>query len=366
MLEDLARALHLSRGVYYTIILGMMLLGALMLGFALNRILHHWTKKFRNTWGEMVFALLESLPVPLLLLLSLYTGLESLTLPRKYDRLGSKLILTLVILVIFYFPAKVLGLFLRRMSQRNPAMERITQPTTFLVRVLFALLAVIIVLENLGVSLTAVWTTLGVGSVAVALALQETLSNLFAGLYIMADRPVSPGDYIKLDSGQEGFVMRIGWRSATLRTMQNNFIVVPNSTMAKAIITNYSLPEPQMALPIQVGVAYGSDTGKVERVLLEVAREATHDGLEGLIADPPPVVRLNPGFGDSSLDFTLIVRISQFKDQFLVQSELRKRILERFPKEGIEIPFPTRTLVLDQSALEALQPSTVKSDLKNS
>ena len=117
------------------------------------------------------------------------------------------------------------------------------------------------VLENLGISLTAIWTTLGVGSVAVALALQETLSNLFAGLYLLADRPVSPGDYIKLDSGQEGYVMHIGWRSTTMRTQSNNIVFVPNSTMAKAVITNYSLPELMVSVTIPVRVAYGSDPG---------------------------------------------------------------------------------------------------------
>ena len=366
MLEDLARALHLSRGVFYTIILGILLFGTFLVGFTLNRILHHWTNKFKNTWGELLFSLLESLPIPLLLLLALYTGLESLALPRQYERIGTKLILTLVILVIFYFPAKVLTLFLRRMSQKDPAMERFTQPATFVIRALFALLAVIVFLENLGISLTVVWTTLGVGSVAVALALQETLSNFFSGLYLLADRPVNPGDYVKLDSGQEGYVVRIGWRSTALRALANNLIVVPNSTLAKAVITNYSMPEPRMSHVMPVSVRYGSDPAKVERVLVEVAQQAARDGLQGLLADPAPFVRFIPGFGDSSLDFSLIVQVGQFTDQSLVQSELRKRILERFDKEGIIMPFPTRTVQFDEPTLDVLRKPGPSSDPRNS
>jgi len=223
-----------------------------------------------------------------------------------------------------------------------------------MVRVIFAMLAIIIIFQNFGINLTAIWTTLGVGSVAVALALQETLSNFFAGLYLLADRPINPGDYVKLDAGQEGFVERIGWRSTSLRMLANNLVVIPNSTLAKAVITNYSLPSERMAFSLRVGVSYGSDPRHVEKVLLEVAQQAVSDGMDGLLAEPKPAVSFIPGFGDSSLDFSLAVHIHHFKDQFPVQSELRKRILERFTSEGIEFPFPTRTLVLDKSVYTSL------------
>jgi len=220
---------------------------------------------------------------------------------------------------------------------------------------LFAVLATVIVIENLGVSLTAIWTTLGVGSVAVALALQETLSNLFAGLYLLAERPVSPGDYIKLDSGQEGYVMQISWRSTRLRTQANNVVFVPNSTMAKAVITNYSMPELRVSITITARVAYGSDPRAVEKVLLDVTREAAKDGFPGLLLDPAPSVALNPGFGESSLDFSLGVNVRRFEDQVPVQSELRKRILARFAAQGIVVPFPMRTVGLDTPTLESLR-----------
>jgi len=194
-----------------------------------------------------------------------------------------------------------------------------------------------------------------VGSVAVALALQETLSNFFAGFYLLADRPVATGDYIKLDSGQEGYVVGIGWRSTSLRTLSNNLVVVPNSTLAKAVITNYSLPERQMSCSLPVSVAYGTAPQRVERILVEVAQEAARDGVEGLLGEPAPSASLIPGFGESSLDFSLNVQVRQFTDQYLVQSELRKRILERFGREGISMPFPTRAVQLDQPTLDAMR-----------
>lgn len=349
MVRELAQTLHVAPSVLYAIIAAALLISALGLGFALNRVFHYWTKKHRNTWGEYFFALLQSLAIPLVVLAALYIGLEILTLPLAYDRIISKVIFAMVVLILFYFPAKVLILFLRRMGQREPHLAQVTQPAVFLIRALFAALAVIILLENLGISLTAVWTTLGVGSVAVALALQETLSNLFAGLYILVDRPVRSGDYIKLDGGQEGFVVRVGWRSTVLRTLPNNHVIIPNSAMAKAVITNYSLPASQMSYVLVVSVAYGTDPSKVERVLLEVTQEAIRDGLEGLLPEPAPFVRFIPGFGESSLDFSLIVRLREFTDQYLVQSEMRKRILKRLAEEGIQMPFPTRTIQLDDA-----------------
>jgi len=355
MIQDLAHALHVTPMVFYILALSTLVASALVLGFILNKVLHRGGQRLGETWGGFIFSLLESLPLPLLLLATLYTSLELLPLPRTMERMGSKLTLALVIIVIFYFPAKVLILFLRRMGRRDPGLKQVAEPAAFIVRALFAVLALVIILENLGISLTGVWTTLGVGSVAVALALQETLSNFFAGLYLLADRPVASGDYIKLDSGQEGYVVRIGWRSAALRTLSNNLVVIPNSTLAKAVVTNYSMPEKRMFYSLPVSVAYGTDPKWVEQILVEIAQEAVREGVEGLLEEPAPSVSLIPGFGDSSLDFSLSVQIRQFTDQFTIQSELRKRILERFDREKIEMPFPTRTVQFHLPTLAALR-----------
>jgi len=354
MIENVAHALHLSNRIFYTLLFGTLIISSLLMGFGLNRALHYWAKRVGNVWGQLFFSLLESLPIPLLLITSLYLGLESLPLPRQFEYVGSKLTLALVIMVMMYFPAKVIILGLRRASQERPSMEQVTQPAAFVVRTLFAVLGTIIFLDNMGITLTAVWTTLGVGSVAVALALQETLSNFFSGLYLIADRPVRLNDYIKLDSNQEGYVQRIGWRSTILRTIGNNFVVIPNSTLAKATITNYSAPETRMSYSLPVGVAYGTDPNLVEKVLLEAAHEAIRDGLEGLLAIPEPAVSFIPGFGDSSLNFSLNLQVRQFPDQFLVQSELRKRIVKKFREAGIDMPLPTRNLVLDKSTLDLI------------
>jgi small-conductance mechanosensitive channel len=122
-------------------------------------------------------------------------------------------------------------------------------------------------------------------------------------------------------------------------------VVVPNSVLAKSVVTNYYLPERRMSLLIPVSVSYASDPDKVERILTEVAKQAAGE-IQGLLEDPDPFVRFIPGFGDSSLDFTLICQVAEFTDQYLVQHELRKRIFKKFLDENVEIPFPHRTVYL--------------------
>ena len=284
----------------------------------------------------------------LFVLVAAYTVQEILALPPRYERLGAKALTVLGIGLVFYALARLITLYLGRLVHKSPELQRVTEPAAFVVRILFALLAAFIILENVGIHLTVIWTTLGVGSVAVALALQETLSNFFSGLYLLADRPISPGDYIKLDSGHEGYVVHVGWRSTSIRTLGHNVVVVPNAVMARAVITNYARPQDRMSLDIRVSVPYGADVRHVERMLIEVAEEAGRDNTEGLLAEFPPSAKLIPGFGPSTLDFTLSVQIRRFVDQYWVQSELRKRIVERLQKEGIGMPLPAQRLILDR------------------
>jgi len=154
------------------------------------------------------------------------------------------------------------------------------------------------------------------------------------------------GDYIKLEFGEEGYVKDITRRTTRIRMLGNNEIIIPNSKLSQSIVTNYDLPEKWMSLLIHVGVSYSADPDHVERVLTEVAKDALGE-IPGLVGAPEaddPFVRFIPGFGESSLDFTLICKVKEFVDQYLVLHELRKRIFNRFRAEGIEIPYPHRTV----------------------
>jgi len=207
------------------------------------------------------------------------------------------------------------------------------------------LLGIVLLLKAIGLEITPILTALGVGGLAVALALQDTLSNLFAGFYIAVARQIRLGDYIKLNTNEEGYVTDITWRSTTIRGLANNMVIIPNSKLAQAIVTNYYLPEKRMSSNIQVGVSYDCDPDHVEQVLLDVANHAVGEVI-GLLGDPPPAVTFDPGFGDSSLNFTIGFQVAEFANQFGVRHQLRKRVFRRLKEEGIEMPFPTRTVYI--------------------
>lgn len=221
----------------------------------------------------------------------------------------------------------------------------VTSLTRNITRIVIYTIGVLFVLQALSISITPILTALGVGGLAVALALQDTLSNLFSGMYLMMAKQVRIGDYIKLDSGFEGHVSDITWRTTTIRALSNNNILVPNIKMAQAIITNYHMPDPRMAVTINVSVPYDSDPDFIEKILVEEALKVA-DTTPGLLKDPKPTVGFAPGFGEYALAFTLTCQVKQFTDQYPVQNALRKAILKRFQQEGIRMPMPQRHITV--------------------
>jgi small-conductance mechanosensitive channel len=207
---------------------------------------------------------------------------------------------------------------------------------------LVAVLGFLVILNGLGLSITPMLTALGVGGLAVALALQEPLANFFAGLFLTLAGQIRVGDYVKLDSGQEGYVADFGWRSTRLRMLANNLVVVPNAKLAQAILVNHHLPSQDMAVLVDVGVDYSSDLAHVERVVTEVGRSVMAD-VPGGVSEFEPFIRYHT-FGDSSINFTVILRAREFVDQYLIKHEFIKRLHARFDREGIVIPFPIRTI----------------------
>lgn len=207
-------------------------------------------------------------------------------------------------------------------------------------RVVIYAVGMMTVLSVLDISITPAITALGVSGLAVALALQDTLSNLFAGLQIIATRQIRPGDYLVLESAQEGIVADIAWRTTTLRTLSNNLVIVPNAVLAQAIITNYQLPAEALSVPIEFGVDYAADLERVEAVAAEVALQVMQE-LQPDLADPAPVVRFK-AFGDSQITGVAFLRVSEFGDQFPLKSAFIKRLHARFTEEGMSFPYPTR------------------------
>lgn len=309
------------------------------------RALHRWASRTPTQRDDALVAGLRGPSVVWCLLLSLYIAVETAELPARYSAVALTLIYSLIVLSVTATLAN-LGEAAVRYGLRS---TKVTVLATGLTMTFFKggiwTIGGLVLLGGLGISITPFLTALGVGGLAVALALQETLSNLFAGLHLLIEEPIRVGDFVRLESGQEGYVADIGWRSTRIRMLPNNMVVIPNSKLAQSILTNYFMPERRMALLVPVSVSYAADPDHVERVLLEEVAKAAAE-VPGLLLDPAPAVRFIPGFGESSLDFTLICQVQDFESQYLVQHELRKRIVKRFRTEGIEIPFPQRDVHL--------------------
>jgi len=210
------------------------------------------------------------------------------------------------------------------------------------VRVVVYALGILILLDSFGVSITPILASLGIGSLAVALALQPTLENLFAGVQLVIDKPIRLGQFVKLDSGEEGYVAKIGWRSSWVRMLPNNVVVIPNKILVNSKLTNYYYPEQELAVLVQVGVHYDSDLELVEKVTIEVGEEVMKK-VEGGIPEFKPFIRYHT-FDDFSINFTVILRAKEFVDNYLIKHEFIKRLHKRYNKEGIIIPYPIRAI----------------------
>jgi len=193
------------------------------------------------------------------------------------------------------------------------------------------------------IDVTAWLASAGIVGIAVGFAAKDTLANLFAGVFILADAPYKIGDYIILDSGERGLVTQIGIRSTRILTRDDVEITIPNAVMGSAKITNETGgPHEKERIRVKVGVAYGSDIDQLERVLLDIAA-----GHEEICVDPKPRVRFRR-FGDSSLDFELLCWITEPVLRGRLLHELHRDIYKQLAVEGIEIPYPKRDVYIKE------------------
>ncbi len=209
-------------------------------------------------------------------------------------------------------------------------------------------MGVLLVLSVLGIPISPLIAGLGLGGVAVALAIQPTLSNLFAGTYVMTEGVVSPGDYIEMEGGIAGYVLEVGWRSTRLRTWSNTLVVVPNARFAETIITNYYKPDPPINVYLTCGVSYDSDLTRVEAVSMDVMNRVLETSPHG-VKEYGAYFGFD-NFGDSNVDFWLFVQAKNRLASFELRSALINELHRRFAGDGIVINYPVRSIQLSNGA----------------
>lgn len=317
-----------------------------VLGWMLGQLVVHLASRgVRKTQTELDDVILKAIRAPLCAaggLVGAWFILRGLPLPKELDLYLNRGWIVFSTILLVSIGLRTINGLSKDVLAKSPTLGGSASMIRVVGRIIVLSMGGVMILQSLGIAVEPLIASLGIGSLAIGLALKDTLSHFFAGVYLFADRPIRVGDYIRLESGQEGFVHQISWRATRILMPANNMIVVPNSKLADAILVNFDLPDPPMSLSLPISVSYSCDPARVMAVLEEEAAGAVGT-VPGLVGDPAPILRFS-GFGDNSLDFTLIVRVASFMDQFAVQSDLRRRIFDRFTREGIEIPFPQRTV----------------------
>ena len=270
---------------------------------------------------------------------ALAIGVRFANLTAKQDRLVNTWMAVFLIvsftLVAGNIAVRMLGLY----AERHALQSGFSGLSKTIVEVIVLSLGALILLNYLGITITPLLTALGVGGLAVALALQDTLGNFFAGIHILIEEPVRVGDFILLSSGEEGTVTDIGWRTTRLLTGTNNVIVIPNNKITTSILTNHHLPEKWMMSIIDIYTAHAVDVELVKRLALEAAAEA-----EGVLKEPEAVFLFDPGPLPTHFHFRLIVPIAERIQQGLVRSGVRMALAKKFQAEGVPMPVGERLI----------------------
>ena len=293
---------------------------------------------------DLIIKTIRKWVIPWFLALGLYLGLKQLNFESRFYFWIENGLMIFYIFSGTMIIAKVVSGLIRIKAAGSDAIIPSSSIVSNIVIIIIYCIGLLIILQSLGISITPVLTALGVGGLAVALALQPTLSNLFAGLQIISSGNFNRGDFVKLSSGEDGFIEDITWRSTTIRAASDHIIIVPNSKLADMTVTNYYLPQHEITFGVEVGVSYDSDLTKVEKITKEVIKETLVESADGVKEFEPDISFV--AFAESSIRLKAFLRVNNYSAQFQVRSKFLKKLHERYSKEGISIPYPMRTVLM--------------------
>ena len=331
---------------------------ALFVGIAINQLLtQKLARRVKASESEIVeifFRALRGVPIYLCIVIGLYWSVTTSDLPAGLEKIFSYILFAMIIFSISRVCERTLSGFIRMKFSETSDMTQSTLLDTIVRAAIYAS-GMLIVLDYFGISIAPIMAAMGFGSFAFGLAVKEPLENIATGLLLMVSKQIRVNDYIRLSTGDEGRVTDINWRYITVMPPnEGSVVVIPNKIIANAVSTNYSQPRDDIIVVVPIGVGYESDLEKVERVTVEVARELQikidgykpHFNAEGKDTNKlAPVVRFQ-AFNDSSIDFNAVLHVQTFTNQYVLKHEFIKAITKRYREEGINIPFPIRTLDL--------------------
>ena len=310
---------------------GLLVLAILFVTFIFSRvipklerlIIRRLTGKTKTELDDTIIRVLGSGSRKIVWLAGFYFTVQVMetVFPESVTRVAKGFLYILLIFIMAHLLSNVLQLLLDWYSERwgkrvkGKIQDEFSPLFKRLITIVVYTIAIVFVLRYFNQDISSIIVSLGVGSLAVALAAKDTLANMISGFMIMTDRPFRKGDRIMLESGQKGDVYDIGLRSTKILTFDNTLIVVPNQQIINEKVTNLSYPNPQIRVSIEVGVAYGSDLKRVKEILLDICNEHSE-----VLETPPPSVYFT-NFGDSSLDLKVVCRVARWDQQWHVGEE---------------------------------------------
>jgi small-conductance mechanosensitive channel len=327
-------------------------LGGVTLGLLLESVvvarIRRLTKKTPFKWDDLLLRSIKGLPTIWLATAGAYFALGVGELDPQILATGYSALTVIAMGAAVLVVMRLAGGLVEAFSTQTTGTAHSPTLVVNLAKLAVGVMGAFLILQNLGVEITPLITALGIGGLAVALALQDTLGNLFAGVQIILTRMVRPKDYVRLSSGEEGWVSDVRARHTTIETFPDgNLVTVPNAVLASATVKNYTHPEKALWVSVDVGISYASDLEHAERVALEVAADVLA-AVEGGVKDQAPIM-LYKAFGASSIDFEVRLQVRDFRSQGPVRHEFIKQLHKRFGEENIEIPFPIRTVIMKGS-----------------
>ena len=339
------------------------LVAAWLLAFLLRRIVHRWTHATETQLDDVV---VDAVRMPVLLLIVVQGAslpLRTLSYLDEHGESIESVSVAITVLLAVLLTQRLLSALLTwygaTVAQRTGTNwdEKSLPMIRRVLNVAVVLVGGLVVLGQLGLSISPLVAGLGIGGIAVALALQPLLSNVFASSYMLSDGSIRVGDFIEIEGGPTGWVEDIGFRATRIRTFDNNVIILPNATLAESTVTNFDVAGAPVDAAITCGVAYEEDLERVERICMEELREIITE-LEEALDDQEPIFRYQR-FGDSNIDFLMKIRVRTRRQVGFTTHTMVKRIHARLNREGITINYPVRRLFLaaeDTDGLERLAP----------
>ncbi len=319
----------------------------IVLGMIFKQVVYTRLKKAALTseWegDDIILHAVESQIVLWFFWAALSLALRDVEIAEPFGLYVSNFLIIILMASITHAAAKLIVGLLNLWSKKQGGGFPSTIMFTNFVWITVYSIGLLVILDALDISIAPMLTALGIGGLAVSLALKDTLTDVFAGLHILLSKKVQPGEFVSLDSGEMGYIQNITWRNTKMLERTNNIIHIPNTKLSKAIIKNYDSGDPSFSVKIPVGVGYDSDLDVVERVVMEVANDL-HQYMDEMNKQSTPSFKFR-GFGQSSIDFMVYFRGNKYGDHNPIIHEFVKKLHKRFNEEGIEIPFPMRTVI---------------------